>query len=106
MAALAGCSGQSSDGACTSSTQCDLAIGGLCTTAPSQKQFCAYPDSTCPGIGGYRWSTYAGDGLASQCFTVPVVTVSQLPDRAVMMPDTRQCDASALSAALPMPGVS
>jgi hypothetical protein len=76
MAALAACGGQSSDGACTSPTQCDLATGGVCATAPSQKQFCAYPDSTCPGLGGYRWSSFAGDGLASQCFTVPVVTVT------------------------------
>src|SRR5262249_20081230 len=52
---------------CTDSHTCDLKAGGQCAAAPSGVRFCRYPDSSC---GGYRWSQYAGDGLAGQCASV------------------------------------
>ncbi len=51
---------------CRDQTSCDLGGGGVCIAASTGNQWCAYPDSNCPG--GLRFSDYQiGDGLSGQC---------------------------------------
>ncbi len=67
---------------CTSSTACDLHPQGVCTQAPSGRQWCAYGDglaTDCPS--GLKWSEQAGDGLANTC--VATTVDAGLPDAAM-----------------------
>ncbi|HEU0029909.1 MAG TPA: hypothetical protein VFQ53_04695 [Kofleriaceae bacterium] len=64
IAVLAGCPNRQNV-PCNADTNCDLAAGGVCVAGPSE-QWCAYPDSNCPG--GYRFSDFdVGDGVSGQC---------------------------------------
>lgn len=54
---LAACPGPRDFIECVDQTSCGLAAGGQCLVNPATgHQFCAYPDSSCPG--GFRWSDY------------------------------------------------
>src|SRR5262249_57512513 len=58
---------------CQSSTQCNFAVGGTCEPDPQGRRWCRYPDPTCQSA--YRWSTEAGDDLASLCVPGAAVAV-------------------------------
>lgn len=62
---LASCPGRK-DVECVDSSNCDRHPGGVCATAASGNQWCAYPDAECPG--GLRYSDVdVGDGLGGVC---------------------------------------
>jgi len=51
---------------CTGNGDCDLSSGGVCLTAATGNEWCAYPDPGCPD--GYRYSDVnTGDGLSGTC---------------------------------------
>lgn len=54
---------------CVENSNCDLSFGGVCTTAPTGNQWCAYPDPQCPS--GYRYMDFdVGDGVSDVCVAV------------------------------------
>ena len=51
---------------CEQNVSCDLAGGGMCLDPGTGKQWCAYPDASCPS--GYRYSNVqVGDGVSGSC---------------------------------------
>jgi Tol biopolymer transport system component len=65
LIALAGCSNRK-DVQCDVDSNCDLATGGVCVTASTGNNWCAYPDQNC--AGGFRFSDYeVGDGVGGMC---------------------------------------
>jgi hypothetical protein len=78
IALLVGCPSNNSV-ECRDQTSCDLAPGGVCVPAATGNQWCAYPDSTCPG--GLRYSDgNIGDGLAGTCVESDVDAAIDAPD--------------------------
>ena len=56
---------------CGVNSDCDLHLGGACTTAPTENQWCSYPDPSCPG--GMRYSDLqVGDGVSGQCVVIEI----------------------------------
>lgn len=60
---------------CTASTQCTFEVGGQCKAAATGHSWCQYPDATC--TGGIRWSSEAGDNLASVCVAAHKLQVTK-----------------------------
>jgi sulfatase modifying factor 1 len=64
---------------CVESSNCDLFVGGICTTAPTGNHWCAYPDAACQS--GYRYSDFqVGDGVSNECVGVGVDAGVDGPD--------------------------
>ncbi len=75
---------------CEQNQNCDLSSGGVCTTAPTGRAWCAYPDPSCSS--GYSYSTQAvGDGVAGTC-------VDQRTDLDAGIDAVRSLDANTLDA--------
>lgn len=79
---MSACGGGASAVQCQQDGDCNLTSGGKCVASPSDHQWCAYPDPSCPE--GYRYSTQSvGDGLSGDC-------VSNLGDAGVDAPTDAQ----------------
>ena len=78
VALLTSACGKRDNVACAQDSNCDLAIGGVCTAGGSDR-WCAYPDQAC--TSGYRYSTQAvGDSLSGDCVVEPDAGIDNLPD--------------------------
>lgn len=66
---VAGCGDEDHFRECTTGADCVQAgIPGTCRPSPvSPKNWCSYPDGSCPTPPAERWGRLAGDGLAEQC---------------------------------------
>lgn len=65
VAMLAGCPGPQNV-QCLENGHCNRFLGGVCHLAPSENQWCSYPDSAC--ASGLRYSDLnVGDSLSGQC---------------------------------------
>lgn len=96
--ALVACGSDDHSRECATSADCDQAgIPGTCRPSPlSDKQWCSYPDTSCPDPPAQRWGALGGDGLARTCVDQQVtdggVDAAQI-DGAVDAPDASPTDA-------------
>jgi sulfatase modifying factor 1 len=66
LGATFSCGGGRADLQCEQSSNCDLAVGGMCFNPGTGSHWCAYPDNSC--ASGYRYSdVQVGDGVSGTC---------------------------------------